>query len=448
MNWEANINHLPKAMMIAAFVVFGSSFLNESELFANAQAQQAECYRLATANLPFASRDPVSSGDIWCYLNLDQPRGARLVYHVDENGETHPELSMMIDAHGVLTHASLKKGNLTIHQRDGSLSPLGVPLLPPRGAERVAEPIAPATAEPIQNKIKIFWETPPTRLHSARMIEGKFVASVSQQDMPWRGYWFPHSSAKMHSGSQSPMSKYDAFIERRSQSVIGAQKWEQRNHPYTGVAWAGHCNGWAAASVLRSEPKKPVKDPYTGIVFSIADLKGLWIERDYCPKIAFYGSRNNDPENNDPLDITPHEFHGVLTYFIGDLKKPVLIDYMSTSPVENRVISGYTMEIRRTGNRSFQVDAALKVHEYDKKLTEELGEAPHIIRNYRYTLSVDDRGRLVGGSWLSTNPDFLWVPLAPGTCPDHNPHVDEFWISEILKFQEPDSVSEPELEAI
>jgi hypothetical protein len=443
MSFRFDVNHLSTTMILAAVGVFGSSVLGGADFSANAQTRPAECYRLSAGNLPFANSEPESSGEIWCYRQLDEPQGARLVYNVDENGETRPELSMMIQPDGTLVHASLKKGKLTVHKRDAAFSPLGVPILPPRDAERVPEPISIASAEPIESKIRIFWEHAPSRVHSGRVVEGKFIASVPKEDMPWRGYWFPHSSARMHSSQKSPMSKYDAFINRRAQVVIGAQKWERHNHLYTGLSWAGHCNGWAAASVLRPEPKRPAVDPYSGIEFSVSDLKGLWIERDYCPKIAFFGSRNNETERDDPSDIYPHDFHSVLTYFIGELKKPVLVDLMSTAPVENRVISGYTMDIRRIGPRSFQVDAAVKIHEYDKQLTEELGDAPHIIRNFRYTLTTDDDGRIRGGSWHSANPDFLWVALAPGNCKDHNPHVDEFWINEILKFQTPEP--EPEV---
>lgn len=230
------------------------------------------------------------------------------------------------------------------------------------------------------------------------------------------------------------MAKYDKFIARRAANTNpGSQAWEKRYHNH-GYGWSGHCNGWAAASVMTQEPTSPISDPFSGVTFSVADLKGLLIEQNYCPKIVFYGSRNYGKPGDNPRDIHASTFHNVLAYFIGQLKKPVLVDLMATRPVQNAVISGYTMKSTRIGTNTYSVEAKLRVHFYDDKHTEETGVAPSKTRTYRYTIRTDSSGYVRSGSWISDNPDFFWVPLAPADCGFRNKLIEQFWIDEIFRF--------------
>jgi hypothetical protein len=164
-------------------------------------------------------------------------------------------------------------------------------------------------------------------------------------------------------------------------------------------------------------------------------LKGLLIERNYCPKTVFYGTRADGISTNPPLSATT--FHNVLTYFIGELKKPVLMDLLPTATVENTAISGYSMKITKNGSNSYYVEATLKVHSYDNQPIDEPGEAPSSPRLYAYMLNTNDSGQVIGGSWVTANPDFIWVPLAPGDCEEKNKVVEQFWIDEINRYATP-----------
>ncbi|MES2964264.1 MAG: hypothetical protein V4760_10265 [Bdellovibrionota bacterium] len=261
---------------------------------------------------------------------------------------------------------------------------------------------------------------------------GEFKVAVASESMPWRGYWFPHSSGRLHHGIESPMAKFDRFVEGRSAFNPGTQSWEKINHAYHGTNWSGHCNGWAAASILREEPRAAWTDPFTNITFSIADQKGLMIERDYCPNLLFFGHRNRD-EGPGAGDIDAAEFHHVLTYYVGQLGKPILMDKMSTSPVENRVVPAYSMKITEVSANLYDVETKLQVHEYDKKMTEDVGVAPFEERTYRYRLQTDPVGHIIKGQWHSANPDFFWVPLSPSECESKNPGVSEHWVTTIGK---------------
>ncbi len=424
------------AVVLSASAVAIPAISNWSPFVAQAHFRPPECYRIEQkGDSPIATDNAQGSSETWCYKELEEPIGARLVYNIDEQGRMQPELSVMIEADGTLRHASLLKGKLTIH-RVRDFNPTGVPLTPPEGAERVIEPISPLSADAMEKNLSLFQEYGDVTVTVATMRPGTFATTVEPNAVPWRGYWFPHSSGRMHIDAKSPMAKYDRFLKRRTQVNPGAQKWEKQNHRYTGVNWAGHCNGWAAASVLQPEPKHPVADPFSGERFTVSDIKALWMERDYCPKLAFFGGRNRGRPTDNPSDISAREFHNVMTYFLGQLKKPVLMDYMATEPVENRVVSAYAMNVKQTGSNSFYVETTLKIHEYDKEPISEPGPAPFIERTYRYTIYTDDEGRVKSGSWHSANPDFLWVPLAEGNCDSTNPSVESFWIREIMRFSQ------------
>ena len=90
------------------------------------------------------------------------------------------------------------------------------------------------------------------------------------------------------------------------------------------------------------------------------------------------------------------------------------------------------MTMQRTGGNSFTVTARLTIHKYDGKRTDVPGVAPMYGKTYRYTLRVDSSGNPIGGTWLSSNPDFLWVPLALASCASNNPKVNASTVQAVL----------------
>lgn len=400
---------------------------------ASATSARTECYKVKSQETPFALLTPDGDAptreETWCYRELDEPADSTLVYHVDENGRSSPELSVIVESDGAIVHTSLLKGVRTVHRLKSNYNPLPIPLTPPDDAERVAVPISPSSIHTSNHALKVLTTSPIQTNDIAIRRDGKYHVSVAQESLPWRGYWYPHSSGRLHSGSNSPMAKFDAIVKKRTGIHPGAQSWERNNHAYTGINWAGHCNGWAAAAVLRKEPQKPWTDPISGVTFSVADIKGILMERDYCPKYLFFGRRYRG--GGGLSDISAEDFHNTITYYIGRLNKPLLMDYMRTEPVENRVVSGYVMDIEPLGNRSYRVTTTLTVHSYDAGITDALGVAADIKRDYKYEVWTNDKGQIESARWLSTNPDFFWIPIEPGDCKDKNPAITEAWIKAI-----------------
>lgn len=89
------------------------------------------------------------------------------------------------------------------------------------------------------------------------------------------------------------------------------------------------------------------------------------------------------------------------------------------------------MKIKKTGTRSYSVTAKVNIHKYDKTPSSEPGDAPIWTKTYSYRLTEAADGSLTG-SWTSSNPDFLWVPLASVDCDNNNPKINHDRIQEIL----------------
>lgn len=395
-------------------------------------ATNTACYRIVSTETPFANQSEHPSEKIWCWRDLPD-RGAKLVYRVDEAGETLPELSFVVERDGSITHVSLVQGRRTFHRVSGNYNPFPVPITPPESAERVLLPqsIGTTSVASSNGALEILTAQAPDFAEITIRASGTSSANVPAENLPWRGFWWPHSSGKLHRGEKSPTAKFDQFVRARTGSPSGARAWERRNHEYTGISWAGHCNGWAAAAILRPEPKEAITDPLTGITFTASDMKGLLSERDYCPEYLFFGTRYRGRARDNRADIRPVDFHNTIAYYLGVLKKPVLMDIKSDAPVENRVVSAYEMNVSQRGANSFRIATTLTIHTYDTKVTEEPGTAPSFTRTYTYDIQTDAEGHPVKGSWVSANPDFFWVPLAPGSCSDANPFVTERWIQAI-----------------
>lgn len=386
----------------------------------------ARCYRFTLLNLPNRESRPAPRRETWCYQRLSgSSAGSLYVYNAD-HGKVRPELAAVRTKDGVITHGSLLAGALTMHSvRDQGLNPLPVPLEEPRGlpSVRPAQPVAlEGSARKTLAQLLLARSPAPA---SVSVPDAPLSESASIQ--PWRGYWWPYQDMPM----VGPLAKYEAFVRARAGSVPDAVSWERARHRYQGVWWEGHCNGWAASAILRPEPGAIRVDDQSGTSFSVSDLKGVLAEQDYCADAVMYGHRH-DGEGKNPRPVQPAEFHRVLTYYIGTLHKPVVINYRDDAVIDNHVISGYSMELKKSGRRALTVTATLRVHQYDGEIVETAGIAPAYKRTYRYSLRTDGAGAPVSGSWLGDNPGFLWVPLGSGTCSQGNPHLTESYVTELL----------------
>ena len=289
---------------------------------------------------------------------------------------------------------------------------------------------------------------------------------------PWAGYWWPYSQ----DGTAQAEALYDHV-----QSGAGAQDWELSHH---GTAlrdlqsWWGHCNGWAAATALFSEPR--ASKSVGGVTFSVADRKALLSEVAMEVTADFFGTRVTDPSDTSSLafqDVFPDQFFLVFTNYIGQ-GYPVIIDRYTGYQVWNQPMAGYQMAPVTPDDylgalpdapRIFRINLTttiwwLRDDVPGDHLTEPFtfADGPsYESRTLRYELWLDGpvqfnsagavvssgdvvlarQGEYVtGGAWRNTDleltnshPDYLWIPhsLAPSSG-FSNPKIDSGWVSHYL----------------
>ena len=404
----------------------------------------AEDSNQSPENIPntFPSRNRAHT---WCYSDrvIDGQR-ALFIFNIDGKA-VREEMSQLLelDANGKIiktTHASLLKGETTIHSMDGH--PLDVLAAPNslaaaqrmgqlsrtqlnenivNGAEEIFAKLSEASREKNEN-------------YRAAVTEGTVKAAVLPEALPYAAFWWPHNKLPLAAGAFSPLGKYDAAVKARTGTDPGSVKWEREFHSLQHVPWGGHCNGWAASSVLYKEVEKPKWDAASKQVLFTSDFNGMLAEASFCLDWAFYGARNNS-DNDDTLDISPDKFHKVLSYYIETLKKPIAFDRFSRKEIDNWVISGFEAKITKdtTTPNTFLVTNIVTVHPYPRDIRDDIGPASKESITYKYKLTTDDQGEITGGVWLSKNPDFLWVPLSQSNCGRENPKVDPKRILELMK---------------
>ncbi len=344
--------------------------------------------------------------EVWCYQQLTV-ENKLFIYNNDQNKIT-PEMALLIDATGIITHASLLAGKVSIHKvNKKDFNPYSIPLQEPQNQIPVVN--LKNFQRSLQSIQTVFQQANTIKPVTFQITNSQeLVAEASL--LPWQGFWWPRKSMPM----LAPLLKYDQFVQARTNINPGTVAWENQHHAYHGVKWSGHCNGWAAASILHAEPILQKTDLMSGVIFSVSDQKGILSEADYCISAAFFGNRNNGAGNNG--DIRPELFHKTLLYYIGSLHKPIIMDYRSDSSVDNHVVSGYTMRMNLEGENSYDVTTTLSMHGYDNLPSDSPGVARPYTRVYHYNLQTDGAGNPIGGKWISDNPDFMWVPLTPKNC--------------------------------
>ena len=412
--------------MAAQFFISVFSILVSTLTFASNQAtfdiSKVNCYQFRLDQNPESRKDaPDFTTQTWCYHQGKSSHEPLFVFNIDSKS-INPETSFIVDEEAFFIVFSLTAGVVTYPTLNSSdFNPCTIPYEEPKNLKPIEKPqILNSQGEAVLN-ILIKNMSKPAATFSLQ--EGEVSVFAQSSILPWRGFWWPYKNQTLAATANSPLGKYDSYVVAHTNQPSNAKGWENTNHRYTGVWWEGHCNGWAASSILRRQPSYPKVDSTTGIIFSIDDQKGILAETDYCAQTAFYGTRYRGRSTDDKFDIHPALFHKTIMYYLGSLSKPVVMDYRSDSPVDNHPVSGYTMSIQKIDDHNFEVTATLNFHKYDTKRNLPPGIAPMYTRVYKYTLQQNDRGEIVGGLWRSANPDFVWVPLGILDCNSNNPYM-------------------------
>lgn len=231
----------------------------------------------------------------------------------------------------------------------------------------------------------------------------------------------------------SPSEKYDLYTGKYDYPVKTLVSFTaNRKAP----DWEGLCHGWAPAAIFHNEPTPKIMTNPQGIQipFGSADIKALVSfyyaflkesrERNQitglrCDKEA----RRRNPIQCDE-DLNAGAFHIILANFIGLRKESFIADIDRYKEVWNQPAQGYkstivadNLPVKKGAAPSAVKEMKISTDFYyvneSVGLSWEaiLGTPEQVIgkKTYLYRLEVDQKGRIVGGTWESKDrPDFLW----------------------------------------
>jgi hypothetical protein len=320
-----------------------------------------------------------------------------------------------------------------------------------REAKQDAAPVIVYRHEPAPDKLDntITWLNDPKSLPGGD-DSTPLVTDISMNrqgatlKLAWKSNWYPASEG----GTVKVIEKYDLAIGDTEKK---ASTWEkQKTDALVNVKWAGHCNGWAAASVLTDEPKRDVV--YNNVLFTVDDIKALLIESYQSSFGKTVGKRCNNTDikydnygrmiDEDCRDVSPAAFHILLTNFLGRFQKPIIVDVEANHEVWNSPIVSYDIKIMQN----------LSVTEVTTWLTGQPSRTytwnPNAIlwtyfqtqvvfsdgnkKIYEYILERNNNGNIIGGEWFreskSNHPDFIWRPSEANA---ENPYLSLKTIQEI-----------------
>jgi len=299
--------------------------------------------------------------------------------------------------------------------------------------------------------------------YETRLQQLKASASVPKWRIPYSADIHPQAAGglgdvgsrgrRSRYGGSSSLSVYDrAFHDGRDsansyevQRVLGSQPaiFVGRRLRRNNEGWEGYCSGFTASTIRHPEPIKPVDAGQVGgtpgVVFQPSDIKAL---------LSCIYNRTTDDSY---LFVAPPSaadggpnmgtFHLALANYIGAAGHPVGIDRTKGQAPWNNPIYAYEVtSIQDAGDAAHvhykTVETTVTYSFYgsdsgsqtDQETGDVQGNAKEAM-NLRYTLALDDNGKIIGGTALGDSGYFLWIPLyavqgkEDGSAPG-NPYVD------------------------
>ncbi len=164
-------------------------------------------------------------------------------------------------------------------------------------------------------------------------------------------------------------------------------------------SWYGHCNAWAAASVMDTEPRYATE--VDGIPFEAADVKALLTEAWMEAHSSFFGSRNDYDKDSAARekvsfkDVTPAAFHVFFADQIGNKDRSFVIDRYTGSQVWNQPVKAYRVlnveplyQVSAPEVEAIPVEVELKITRYNWGGAEEVELGKKMVYPVKVTTTI------------------------------------------------------------
>ncbi|MBP89332.1 MAG: hypothetical protein CMJ64_21900 [Planctomycetaceae bacterium] len=208
-------------------------------------------------------------------------------------------------------------------------------------------------------------------------------------------------------------------------------------------SWEGYCSGFTASTIKHPEPVNAVDAEDVGgtpgVVLQPSEIKALLT--------AIYNRTSDDsflflaPPSARDGGPNMGTFHLSLANYVGQAGCPVGIDRTKGRTSWNNPIYAYNVvsigdALTKDGIQYQDVVTTVtysfygldSTHQTDRDTGSRIGNNTQSM-TFRYTLALDDEGRIIGGRSKNESGHFLWIPLYPvqgtedGSVPG-NSHID------------------------
>jgi hypothetical protein len=240
-----------------------------------------------------------------------------------------------------------------------------------------------------------------------------------RQGYGWSGWWWPMldgQGAHLYDtqGAYTPLVKYGQLTGDN-----GPLEWE-RTYGYTTDSkkdWWGHCNGWAAASILEPEPTRAGEVWLPGgpkVRFNVGEIKGLLTLCHYADGYDWGSGVAHVYGTDWSTDLRADAFHNALLYYLRDRGEGVVFNITSKPEIWNFPCFAFRMRAETDPNRPEVTRVTTTIwYASDDVGPNDVGRKV-LWKTYTYEVRGDfetPKGADWTGPSLTDHPQFVWHPL-------------------------------------
>jgi Transglutaminase elicitor len=236
-------------------------------------------------------------------------------------------------------------------------------------------------------------------------------------DQPaFSGYWWPMLAGRgFHlydeSGPFTPLLKYG-----QATGDMNALAWEKRYKLTTSpnTSWWGHCNGWAASTVLEDEPTRGVRAG--DVVLNTGEIKGLLAACHQGDPVDLFSGRTHWNGGDWTNDLRATVFHKALLYYLRDRKSKLIFNLSTKPEVWNYPCYWFKMQGTSDWRDPTMTQISVTIYCADDNVQPSFIGTNGFSRTYNYWIQGSPQiiSGIRAGDWNNgseeSHPQFVWHP--------------------------------------
>jgi Transglutaminase elicitor len=230
------------------------------------------------------------------------------------------------------------------------------------------------------------------------------------------GYWWPMLVGRgFHlydeSGPFTPLLKYG-----QATGDMNALAWEKRYKLTTSpnTSWWGHCNGWAASTVLEDEPARGVRAG--DVILNTGEIKGLLAACHQGDPVDLFSGRTHWNGGDWTNDLRATVFHKALLYYLRDRKSKLIFNLSTKPEVWNYPCYWFKMQGSSDWRNPNVTQITVTIYCADDNVQPSFIGTNGFSRTYYYWIQGNPQAvnGIQAGDWNNgseeSHPQFVWHP--------------------------------------